>query len=118
MFTRLMAGKVVPRFTIQLLVPPGPRLVGLHERLETKTAFTRLIVAVCELAPSVAVMIAVSLFGIEPDAVALKVTVAEPDATVTEAGTDKSGLLLESVTLAPPAGAVCTSVIVHKVTPP
>lgn len=54
----------------------------------------------------------------EDDAVALNVAVAEPDATVTEAGTVSSALLLESVTLVPPAGAVCVSVTVHCDDPP
>jgi hypothetical protein len=46
-------------------------------------------------------------------AVALKVAVAAPAATVTDAGTASEVLLLVSVTLDPPAGAVWVSVTVH-----
>ena len=49
-------------------------------------------------------------------AVALKVAVAAPAATVTDAGTVSRMLLLASVTLAPPAGAVWVSVTVHVLT--
>jgi hypothetical protein len=42
----------------------------------------------------------------EAAAVALKVAVVAPTVTVTEAGTATEALLLASVTLDPPAGAV------------
>ena len=57
-----------------------------------------------------AVMVAVSLILAEP-AVAVKLDVVLPAGTITEAGTDSSALLLASVTLDPPAGAVCVSMI-------
>ncbi len=40
----------------------------------------------------------------------------EPDDTVTDAGTVSSALLLDSVTLDPPVGAVCVSVTVQVLT--
>jgi len=46
-------------------------------------------------------------------AVALNVAVVAPGDTVTDAGTVSSVLLLVSVTLDPPVGAVCVSVTVH-----
>ncbi len=46
-------------------------------------------------------------------AVALNVAVVAPTATVTEAGTVSNALLLASVTVEPPAGAVWPSVTVH-----
>ncbi len=52
------------------------------------------------------------LLGTVP-AVAVKVLVVDPAATVTEAGTVNSALLLDSVTDAPPAGAACDNVTVH-----
>jgi hypothetical protein len=52
----------------------------------------------------------------EPAAVALKVTVVAPAATVTDAGTVSSVLLLASLTLVPPVGAFCVSVTVHVLT--
>jgi hypothetical protein len=56
------------------------------------------------------------LLAIEAAAVALKVAVVAPAATVTDAGTVSEVLLLPSVTLDPPVGAVCVSVTVHVLT--
>jgi hypothetical protein len=53
------------------------------------------------------------LLVIEAAAVALNVVVVAPAATVTEAGTVSKALLLASVTLDPPVGAVWASVTVH-----
>jgi hypothetical protein len=58
------------------------------------------------------------LLAIEAAAVALKLAAVAPAATVTEAGTVSSALLLASVTLAPPVGAVWVSVTVHALTAP
>ena len=52
----------------------------------------------------------------EAAAVALNVTVVEPAVTVTDAGTVSEVLLLATVTLDPPAGAVCVSVTVQVLT--
>jgi hypothetical protein len=52
----------------------------------------------------------------EAAAVALKVAVVAPVETVTEAGTVSNTLLLDSVTIDPPAGAVCVSVTVQVLT--
>ena len=56
------------------------------------------------------------MFAIEAAAVALKVAVVDPDVKVTDAGTASEALLLASVTLDPPAGAVWVSVTVHVLT--
>jgi hypothetical protein len=53
---------------------------------------------------------------IEAAAVALKVAVVAPAATVTDTGTMSEGLLLPSVTFDPPGGAVCVKVTVHVLT--
>jgi hypothetical protein len=55
---------------------------------------------------------------IEAAAVALKVAVVAPAATVTDAGTVSEVLLLASVTLDPPAGAAWLSVTVHVLIAP
>jgi len=72
-----------------------------------------LIVAACELDPSVAVTVALWLLGIEAAAVVLNVAVVAPAVTVAVAGTVSSPLLLASVTVEPPVGAVCVSVTVQ-----
>jgi hypothetical protein len=56
------------------------------------------------------------LLAIEAAAVALNVAVVAPDATVTDAGTVSEVLLLASVTLEPPAGALWVSVTVQVLT--
>jgi hypothetical protein len=53
------------------------------------------------------------LLAIDAAAVALKVAVVAPAVTVTDAGTMSEVLLLTSVTVAPPAGAVWVSVTVQ-----
>ena len=52
------AGAVWVRVTVQVLTALCPRLVGLQASVETRTGATRLIVAVCELVPRVAVTVA------------------------------------------------------------
>ena len=54
------------------------------------------------------------MLEMEDDAAALNVAVVEPDATVTEAGTVSSVLLLASVTAAPPERAGCVVVTVQE----
>ena len=56
------------------------------------------------------------MLAIATAAVALKVEVVAPAATVTEAGTVREVLLLASVTLDPPAGAVWVNVTVQVLT--
>jgi hypothetical protein len=58
------------------------------------------------------------LLAIEAAAVALNVAVVAPEATVTDAGTVSEALLLASVTVEPPVGAVCVSVTVQVPTAP
>jgi hypothetical protein len=58
------------------------------------------------------------LLGILAAAVALKVAFVAPAATVTVPGTVSNALLLPSVTLEPPVGAVCVKVTVHVLTAP
>ena len=58
------------------------------------------------------------MLAIEAAAVALKVAVVAPAATVTDAGTASEALLLASATAEPPAGAVWVSVTVQVPTTP
>jgi hypothetical protein len=59
------------------------------------------------------------LLAIEAADIALNVAVVAPEATVTDAGTVSEALLLASVTMEPPAGAVCVSVTVQvEICPP
>ena len=108
------------RLTVQLLVWPGPNRTGLQLIPErTPGAFAvRAIVALCELAPDVAVTLAFWLFGIAVPAVALKVPLLAPAAIVTEPGTVSRPLLLVTVTLVPPAGAAELRPTTHVLAPP
>ena len=56
------------------------------------------------------------MLAIEAAAVALKVAVVAPAVTVTEAGTVSEVLLLASVTVDPPRGAIWVSVTVQALT--
>ena len=97
------------RVTVQTLVPPELRLVGLHVSPLSSTGAASEILSVCVLPFSVAVMVAVWLLVIVP-AVALKLAVVLLDPTATEAGTVNAVALLDSVTVAPP---VCDTVTVQ-----
>jgi hypothetical protein len=75
--------------TVQVLTALCPRLVGLHAMPDTRTGTdgaTRLMAAVWELVPRVAVTVALWLLAIRAAALALNVTLVAPAGTVTEAG--------------------------------
>ena len=109
-------GAIWVTVTVQVLTAPWPRLVRLQDTPETRTGAARAIVAVCELPPRVAVTAALWLLAIKAAAVALKVAVVAPAATVIDAGTVSKALLLASATAEPPAGAVWVSVTVQVLT--
>jgi hypothetical protein len=104
-----VAPPVFDTVTVQVALPPDPRLAGLHVSPLSSTGATNEIVAVCVLPFSVAVMVAVWLLAIVPVA-AVKVAVVLLDPTATEAGTVNAAALLDSVTVAPP---VCVTVTVQ-----
>jgi hypothetical protein len=52
------AGAVVVKATVHVLTALCPRLVGLHATPDTSTGASRLMVAICELLPRVAVTVA------------------------------------------------------------
>jgi len=102
------------RVTVQVLEALGPRLVGLQTSEETRTGATRATVVLAEVAPKLAVRVA--LWSLEiTDVVAANVVVVAPAFTVNEAGAARAPLVVESVTAVPPAGAALESVIVHVV---
>jgi hypothetical protein len=106
-------GAVWVRVTVQVLTALCPRLVGLQAKVETSTDASRPTVAVCELVPRVAVTVALWLLAMEAAAVALKVAVVAPAATVTDTGMVSEALLLARVTLEPPVGAAAFKVAVQ-----
>jgi hypothetical protein len=57
-WTRLMAGMACVRLRLQLLEPPGPKTAGLQARVDSRRGDSRVIAAVCELLPRVAVTVA------------------------------------------------------------
>ena len=54
-----VAPPVFDTVTVHVELPPDPRLLGLHVSPLTTVAVARVIVAVCELVPNVAVTVAV-----------------------------------------------------------
>src|SRR5580698_5244007 len=109
------AGAVWFRVTVQVPTAFWPRLTGTQAKPETR-GVNRPMAAVCELLPRVAVTVALWLVGIAAAAVALKVAVVAPAATVTEGCRVSRVLLLTSVTLVPPAGATWAMVTVQVLT--
>jgi hypothetical protein len=100
--------------TMHVETPLWLRLVGVQLKPETVIPDRRLIEAVLEVAPRVVVTVAVWLLATVAAAVALKVAVVPPAATVTDAGTVSSVLLLASFTADPPVGAARVSVTVQE----
>ena len=107
-----LTGADLVRVTVQVLLAPGPRLVGLHAKVESAKEAARFNVTLCEAPFSVAVTVALWSVGIAL-VVALNVAEVEPAATVTEVGAVKTPLLFDTVTRVPPAGAALVSVTVQ-----
>lgn len=100
------------KVTVHAEVPPELRLVGEHDTEPTTVAAKSEMYVVWELPFEVPVIPAVTLLEIVP-AAAVKVAEAVPAAAVTDAGTDKALVLLEMLTVAPPAGAAWFSATVQ-----
>jgi hypothetical protein len=113
----IVAPPVCDTVTVQVALPPDTRLAGLHVSPLSTTGAASVIVAVCVLPFSVAVMVAVWLLAIVP-AVAVKVAVVLPSPTVTEAGTVNAVASSDRATTAPPADAGVFSETVHVDDPP
>ena len=105
-------GAAPEKVTVQVELPAVPRLDWLQPRELSTTGAVSDRVAVWVLLLYVAVTVADPSLLIVP-AVAVKVAVVAPAATATEAGTVSNPLLLDSVMLAPPAGAAEDTVTVH-----
>jgi len=105
--------------TVQLVLPPETTVEGEHCSLVTvMTVGVTVTVPVVEVLFSDAVTVTVWLPVTVP-AVAVKVPVVAPAATVAEAGTLNAEVLLsERPTTAPPLGAGMASVMVHDEVPP
>ena len=78
---------------VQVLTPAGRRLDGLHVSEVIEIAGSTVSEAVCELVPTAAVM-ATDWELVTVPAVALKVALVAPAATVTVAGVVSTALLL------------------------
>ena len=90
--------------TVQVLLAPASRLVGLQATPLTRMGATRVRLAVWVELFKVAVTVALWVVVRVP-AVAVKVAEVAEAATVTEAGTVRAELLLDNVTVLPPLGA-------------
>jgi len=95
------AGAALERPTVQVLLEPAFRLVGLHARVESRTGL-RLKVKVAELSHPCVFRLAVTVtlwLVLKLPAVAVKVVELAPAATVTEGGIRSRPLLALSWTL-------------------
>ncbi len=101
---------------VQVLLPPGARLFGLHVREVTARGGSTVTAAVCEVNPNVAVTVAACELVVV-NAVPVKLAVFAPLLTLTDAGTDRAALLLTSPTVTA-LGAATLKVTVHKVVEP
>jgi hypothetical protein len=116
--TVVLAEAGLDNVTVHDVLVLDTRLGALQVSEESTVADRRLMEAVCELAPKVAVTVAVWLVAMLVPAVAEKVAAVAPAATVTDAGTVNNELLLASVTEAPPVGALWLRVAVQVLTAP
>jgi hypothetical protein len=108
------AGAACDMVTVQVELAPEAMLAGVHASDDTVTGVGAVTVteAVLELPFRVAVTVTAWLVVTVP-AVAVKLAVVAPDATVAEDGTVNAALLSEIATAVPPAGAACEIVTVH-----
>lgn len=104
------------RETVQVEVPPGFRVVGEQFKADRAAGAYNASENVCEPPLRVAVRVALVLLATAA-AVAMKVAVYNPAFTVTEAGTVAEALLLDRVTVTPPAGAGEVRVTVQALVP-
>lgn len=94
-------GAACERVAVQVPEAPEVRVVGVQLRDTTDIGGVSAIEAVCETPFREAVMVAFWPLEIVP-ALTAKVAVVDAEPTVTDAGTDRDGVLLESVTVPPP----------------
>ena len=122
----LLAGEVrvivefppaLDRTTVQVVVPPGGRVVSAQVREEMAGDACKVKVVACDALPRLAVRLAGSSDVGEP-AIAEKDAVLEPDGTVTVAGAVRSGLVLASSSVTPPAPAAFVKVTVQPAVAP
>ena len=105
-------GAAALRVTVQLDVPALVKDVGVQLTPLTRTCASTVTAAVRLTPLAVAVTVAFwAVAGVPP--VAVKVVLVAPAATVAEAGTLRAALLLDSVTICPPAAATLLSVTVQ-----
>ena len=110
--TTLQPTDALFKLTVQVVEEPPTKLPETQLTELGVTAETRLIVAVAELLPRVAVRIA--LWSLATLTVLPTKTVdMAAEATVTEAGMERVGLVLDRATTAPPAGAALVRVTVQ-----
>jgi len=102
------------RETVHALVLPAVTESGLQINVESEDCPVTASEKLTEEPPKLAVRTAEPT---EP-AVAVKVALEVPDATMTDCGTDAEELLLDNATVAPPDGAVAVRNTVHVVEAP
>lgn len=104
------------RETVQVELSPGFRVVGEQFKADRAAGADNPSENVCEPPLTLAVRVALVLVATAA-AVTVKVAVYNPAFTVTEAGTAADALLLDRITVAPPAGAGEVRVTVQVLVP-
>ena len=110
-------GAALVRVTVQVLVAPEAKVVGLHVTEASANEADKVIETVWDALPRVAVRTAVPS-DVRVPAVAEKLAEVAPANTVTAAGTPRAGLLLESATLVPPEGAALVRLTLQALAAP
>jgi hypothetical protein len=104
------------KVTVQVEVAPDNTLDGAQVSVDGAAGATRLSAALAVVPLRLEVTRAV-LLVVTADAEAVKTAVKAPAATATDGGVVTKALLSESVTMAPPAGAVAFRVMVQVAVP-
>lgn len=105
-------GAILFRVTVQVVAEPSDTVAGEQLSVDGTVGPTRLNVALAVALFRLTVNVA-ALSAVRVDAEAVKVAVEAPAATVTDTGSVTKALLSDSVTTAPPAGALPVNVTVH-----
>ena len=109
-------GAACDSVTVHVVLPPEETELGEHCKPVTVTIGTTVTDAAAE--PFIVAVTVTAVEDVTVPALAAKVPVVAPAASVIDAGTVNAALFPDSATAVPPVAAACDSVTVHVVLPP